>query len=252
MWVAGQTWSAFALALAGCLVVALSQGAKPFPYDSYSYWHLGKAFDHNGHWSLLNFSSPLRGYLLPLIYGGLANIAAAVGLGGSSIVEIFNAVLFALIGAVLAPLLAENIWPRHRWGTGRRLLLTAVLLVYWRGYLAFPLSDFPALALLLLATLALARTSSPIWALIAGIAVSAAINVRPSYLPLAAALVVLPAWELSKPAGPRTSWRRSLLSATVLGLGFSPLRCRSRWRLTVIITTGAFCLVQRPGLRVCS
>src|SRR5205823_4473777 len=84
----------------------------------------------------------------------------AVSLTPSHGVKLFNALMFALIGAVLAPRLAEITWPRFQWGIGRRLSLTALLLLFWNGYLDFPLSDFPALAMALLALIAVDRSST--------------------------------------------------------------------------------------------
>ena len=100
--------TAFVLALAACLFVGVLQGKKPFLYDSYSYWQLGDTFVRHGHWSLLNFQSPLRGYLLPLIYSGLADVATILNLSSSVVVQIFNAVLFALVGAVVVPRLVRS------------------------------------------------------------------------------------------------------------------------------------------------
>ncbi|HEY4810622.1 MAG TPA: hypothetical protein VIH71_06135, partial [Solirubrobacteraceae bacterium] len=99
----------------GVLAIALLQGAKPFYYDSLNYWMLGKSFTLHGKFSLLNFSDPLRGYLLPLIDHGLQGVAAAFRWRASTAAKIFNAFALALIGAVLAPRLAEMSWPEQRW-----------------------------------------------------------------------------------------------------------------------------------------
>jgi hypothetical protein len=194
--ISGSTLTAFTLVLAGTLAVALLQAVKPFYYDSGEYWGLGAAFIKHGTFSLLNFESPLRGYLLPLIDHGLQAIATALTWRSSSLAKISNVVSFSFIGAVLAPKLAELTWPQRRWGVTRRIAIATLLIVFWGGYLAFPLSDFPALAMAMVALVAIARPDAPGWMLLAGAAVSASIDMRPSYLllaPIMIAIVVL-AW----------------------------------------------------------
>lgn len=183
--------TALAFAFAVTFAVALLQGSKPFYFDSELYWSLGGTFIKNGHFSLLNFESPLRGYLFPLINHLLHVTAKGLGASDSIAARLFNSIVVASIGSVLAPRLAEDMWPRIAWGVPRRLALTALLLVFWSGFLSYPLSDLPALALLLIACIALARTTSPGWMVVAGLAVGAAIDMRPAYLPLLPIVLVL-------------------------------------------------------------
>jgi hypothetical protein len=190
-WGARTAPVAFAIAFTGTLAVALIQGAKPFYGDSASYWSLATSFTRNGHFSLLNFESPVRGYALPLINYVLEAFGNGVHWTQSSVAKVFNVMLFAVIGTVLAPQIAENTWPQHRWNVPRRIALTTLLIVFWSGYLNYPLSDFPGLALALLALVAIARPDKAGAMLIAGIAVGLAIDVRPAYLPLAPMLVVI-------------------------------------------------------------
>jgi hypothetical protein len=214
--------AAFGAALAVTLIVALSLGKKPFYYDSRLYWSLGDSFVRGGHFSLLNFESPLRGYAFPLVNHGLLKIADDLRWSASTIVRIFNALLFALIGAVLVPKLAEATWPGRRWGTIRRLMLTALLLVFWSGYLSFPLSDFPALCMVLLAIVALIHPGAPQWMFVAGIAAGLAIDIRPEYVSLGLILPSLLAWTWVKQADmPSVSIVRRLLCVGLLLVGFA-------------------------------
>jgi hypothetical protein len=176
---------------------------------------LGDTFTHHGHFSLANFDSPRRGYLLPLIYHGLHGLARGLDWRDSSLAELSNALLLALIGTVLAPMLAEVAWPQRRWGVLRRLALIALLLVFWSGYLNFPLSDFPALTMALIALLAVARPYAAKWMLVAGFATGATIDMRPSYLILAPFVVALAAWKLRER---RDGEQRILRGALGLGL----------------------------------
>jgi hypothetical protein len=210
-------FAAFGLVFACTLAVALLHSAKTFYYDSGNYWALGQTFIENGHFSLLNFDSPLRGYLLPLIDHGLQGLAVALRWQPSSTAKLFNVLMFALIGAVLAPRLAEITWPSWRWSIGRRVTLAALVLVFWSGYLDFPLSDFPALAMTLMAFVAIDRSEMPGWMLVAGLACGAAIDMRPSYELLAPILVVLVAWGWVERRGEHASIaRRSLCIAMLL------------------------------------
>jgi hypothetical protein len=186
---------AFAFAFVGALVVALLQSRKPFYFDSGYYWMLGETFVRHSDFSLLNFASPLRGYLPPLIDHALQGLADGFGWSGSTSVKIFNAFLFASIGAILAPRLAMIAWPDQHWGVGRRVLLVALLVGFWSGFLNFPLSDFPALAAVLLAFVAVAHPDSPRWTLLAGIATGAAIDTRPAYVLLAPLVLILLGWS---------------------------------------------------------
>jgi hypothetical protein len=181
--------------LAGTVLVALLQARKAFYYDSGVYWSLNQSFIKGGHFSLLNFNSPLRGYLLPLINRGLHEIAVALEWRGSTVVKLFNALMFSLIAAVLAPRLAELAWPAQRWCIPRRIALAALLLLFWSGFLAFPLSDFPALTMAMLALVSTYRYDAPGWMILGGLACGAAIDMRPSYLLLAPILLVLIAWR---------------------------------------------------------
>ena len=210
---------AFVAAFLAVLAVALIQGAKPFYYDSLNYWMLGETFTVHGSFSLLISSSPLRGYLLPLIDHGLQGIAVAFGWRASTSAKIFNVFVFALIGAVLAPQLAEISWPEKRWGMWRRLALVLFLVVFWSGFLNFPLSDFPALMMVLIALVAIARYPKPGWVLLAGLATGAAIDMRPADELLAPIVVALGVWryiELRKDI----HVRRQALCLALLVTGF--------------------------------
>lgn len=223
--------AAFAAAFLLTLIVAMAGGEKPFYYDAALYWKLGGSFVRDGHFSLLNFDDALRGYAYPLVNRELMKIAEAFRSSASTIVRISNALLFALIGAVLVPRLAEATWPDRRWGFLRRMLLTAVLLVFWRGYMSYPLSDFPALCMVLLALIAIARPYAPGWMLLAGIAAGLAIDIRPEYVVLGPILLLLVAWAWLKrePARPRfergptrpVSVVRRLLCCGLLLVGFA-------------------------------
>jgi hypothetical protein len=214
---------AFAVAFAGTLVVAMLQGEKQFFTDSAGYWGLGTTFTVSGHFSLLNFSDASKGYALPLINYGLQTLARGFAWTSSFVVKLFEAFTFAAIGGVLAPALIRAVWPsRPSWGLGRRLALTALLIVFWSGFLNVPLSDFPALAMALLTLVAVARTDSPGWMLLAGAALGLTIDIRESYLPFALGVVAVVAWTWFEERGaPHASSVRRALCVGMLAVGFA-------------------------------
>lgn len=180
---AHPTTSACLLAFTVFLAIALIQGPKVFYYDSSVYWLLSKTFSHDGHFSLLSFKNAgLRGYALPLIYYMLQRIAELFTSDESLMVMVFNSALFALIGGMLAPKLARIVWPELHWSIPRRLALCGLILVFWSGYLNFPLSDFPALAAAMLAIIAISAFDSPLSMLAAGAAAALALNMRSAYI----------------------------------------------------------------------
>jgi hypothetical protein len=221
-WEARPALAAFVVVFTGTLVVALIQGPKPFYGDSGNYWELASTFTHNGHFSLLNFESPARGYALPLIIYVLRAFGEGVRWTESSVAKLFNVALFALIGAVLAPRLAEIIWPEQRWGVLRRVGLTALLIVFWSGDLSYPLSDFPGLALAVLTLIAVARPDTPGWMLIAGAAAGLAIDVRAAYAPFIPMLLVIVALaSFDQRRVQHASLAHRMLCVGLLVLGFA-------------------------------
>jgi hypothetical protein len=214
--------AAFGVALAGMLAAALLQRARPFYWDSGDYWYLMGTFTHKGHFSLLNFTNPQRGYGQSLIFYGLKSFGDALKLGAALQVKLFNTVVFTLIETVVAPAFAQLAWPSRRWGPARRVLLAGVLIAFWNGYLNFPLTDFPALGLALIAIMALSRPDAPGWMLLAGFAAGLATDLRPAYLamgPIVAGLLLL-AWFAQR-GKPHASATHRLLCAGLLVLGFA-------------------------------
>jgi len=214
--------TAFVIGALAALLVAHAGGTKIFYFDSGGYWYLSESFTWSGHFSFYNFQDALRGYSWPLILWTLRNVSEVFMSNQSLMVQGFNATVFALVGAVLAPRLAAIAWPRVSWNITRRLVLTAIILVYWSGYLSFPLSDFPALAAALLALVAVYRADSPAWLLVAGLAGALALNIRPAYVLLPPVLIVLLAWSWIEGRNTQSiSTRRRVLCIVALLAGLA-------------------------------
>jgi hypothetical protein len=237
---------ALGVALMGALTVAMIQGPKPFYYDSGLYWGLGESFTQAGHFSLLNFNSPVRGYALPLAYDGLRSLAASLAWSNSSIVKLFNALVMSLIGSTLAPMLAERTWATQRWGPIRRLALAALFLVFWSGWLNFPLSDFPALALAMAAIVACARSDRPGAMFLAGAAGGLALDVRAAYVLLLPVLLGLAGldwfnqrWEQERASALRRCCCLALLLTGFAGASLPQSLSAHRYHATWSFVPGA-------------
>lgn len=188
--------TAFLLAFAAFLTAALLLGQKPFYFDAAEYWRMADSFTHDGHFSLLSFENTgVRGYALPLIYHLFRRSVEPFTTNPQLMVMAFNSALFALIGSVLAPRLARLAWPERSWTVVRRLVLSALILVFWSGYLSYPLSDFPALAAAMLAIIAVSAADSRLAMLGAGVAAGLALNMRPAYILLIPLLLAVVAWD---------------------------------------------------------
>lgn len=215
------TLVAFVVVFAAALAIGLLQGERTFYGDSGQYWELAQLFGREGHFSLLNFDSPLRGYALPLMLYVVRSLAADVQLGAWSAAVLFNVVLYTLIGVVLGPRLAEVIWPERRWNAWRRIALAAALLVFWGGDLNYPLTDVPGLAMALLTLVAIARVDTPGWMFLAGLAGALSLDLRPAYVPFIPMLLVVIGLSWFEQRGrPHASTARRALCVTLFLAGF--------------------------------
>ncbi len=214
-----QDGIAFVVAFLVAWLVGSLADPPPFIYDAGIYWSSADRFTVDGSWSLWNYDDSLRGLAPALLFGGVRSISGFLGLSPLATVNIFNALLFAWLGTILAPRVAQLAWANARFGIVRKLLLVALLLVFWRGYLNFPLTDFPALVCALVALLAVSRAPRLPWMLLAGFATTFAINLRPAFILLVPAIIGLAIWN-GRTALPRPGRVRQLLGvgAVVLGL----------------------------------
>jgi hypothetical protein len=183
---------------------------RVFYFDAANYWALAGSFGSPGHFSLLDFGPSIRGYSLPLLNRLLATIASNTGMGAPTVVQLFGALEIALLGTVLLPRLVRILAPAARVTPARVLFFNAIVFLFWRDHLGLPLSDFPALTLVVIALLAIARRS-PIGYLSAGLALGLAWNIRQAYVVTLVLLLILVALR----AGVR---RTPLVAAAAVGL----------------------------------
>jgi hypothetical protein len=169
-------------------VLLLRGTAEAFVYDSANYWYGGLELLSGGDIYTVG-RLDLRGVLTIIIYLPSILVAAAFGDGAAAPAALVqNSILVAVLAVVIVPRLVGllvNPRPAHVWLSA---LLCGTLL---SGFVPHPLMDLWAIALVLLGVLLL--SSSKRWWVLAfgGLALGAAVNIRPSYLvPVIVAAVV--------------------------------------------------------------
>lgn len=203
------------LALVAALYLAYlpfcGYGVAHMRYDAGQYWELALRFIRNGHFSLLNYDASLRGYAGPLLLlpaWALRHLTGWLPLTCTGITG-------AGWAAVLFGWLLPAGWERatgQRLGNGRWLLVLALGFLCWRDYFIFPMMDVPACVLFGAGLLALWSPRALVWGA-AGLALGAALNVRPSYM-ISLPVALLLGWHLSRTVpGAGRRW-----SALVVGL----------------------------------
>ena len=175
-----------------------------FRFDAAEYWELSLKFTQQGHFALLAFDEPLRGYLGPLLILPARLLCHVTGWSMLAGARVLGAGWAALLFGVAIPQLWAQVARRPlsavRWG-----VMVGLGFIFWRDYFNFTLSDMPALTLLLLGLAALGRRGWA-WAGVAGLLLAAAVNIRPIYVAsVPGGLWLLSAMSL--PAGQQ--WRRA-------------------------------------------
>jgi hypothetical protein len=203
----------------GALAFATAEGpVARFYFDSLEYFEYSRQFTKNGSWSFFNYQDKFRGYLPIMVFGVVRGFCERTGLDALVVIRILFAFLFGALGGVLLPRLATRTWSDLHFGFGRRVALGATLIVFWSGYLSFPLTDFPALAFGVVAVLLASKVRSVALTLVSGAAAGAAMNFRPAYVVFSLAVVALTGWN----GGRKNRNVRTRISASLIAfLGWS-------------------------------
>ena len=167
------------------LAYTVPRASLPFYHDSLYYWDLGGSFAAGGHFSVINFSDALRGYLFPFLLYLVQFQAELFRMDAKILFSINSAAFFTVVAIFLVPRFFAEVF-RYQPGVIGRLAFTCLLFYFWRGYFLYPLTDFPALAAFLVsATLWMRAIRSEIGVygfVLAGIFAGASLNLRPVYL----------------------------------------------------------------------
>jgi hypothetical protein len=165
-------------------------GSNPPPYfccDAEHYWNLGSSYFKSGSFSLYDFEATFRGYSLPLILGFIRYVAKAVHIEEFRLFHMVNAVITAVFLVYVIPNLARRVFTVDITVIAT-LLIVVLFLLFWGGYLIYPLSDTWSFFLVAAAALASIRALESealhrqlVLGLVAGLAVGLCLNVRPIY-----------------------------------------------------------------------
>lgn len=121
--------------------------AKDYWHDSGIYYEASKTFIVDGHFSWLNYMDLLRGYFFPFILYIFTAVGRLAGAEDGIAVLFGASLLAALIFAIIIPELFE----KRKNSLVYTMAMVLVFLAYWQDLIFYPLSDFYAFALLLIA-----------------------------------------------------------------------------------------------------
>lgn len=197
-------WFSINLVVFG-LYAALSNPATITGDDASNYWQISKQFTRSGHFSLLTFHQPLRGYSFPLMLNVIRHVGSWTHIGGLPLFRLLAAVEWALLLAVIMPTIFQHIL-NVRLSLVSIGLFSAISFVFWRGQMLYTLTDFISIFFMASGVLMLDHAASAvsprrtrIWqAFAAGFALALAANIRPVYqvtLVLGAGFLL---WQLAR------------------------------------------------------
>ena len=172
-----------------------TSGYERLYFDAEEYWTIAKQYYPGGDFSFLSYFTFLRGYFFPLFLAPLTQFSAANGFSPLAVTQVQGACVAALVFGWCGPALWQAVRGGAAPSLGRRLVFAGLGFVVWRDYFNFCLTDFLALLALGISLMALLRGQGVRSALVAGIALAAAANMRPVYqlaVPAVAVLALLP------------------------------------------------------------
>jgi hypothetical protein len=163
-------------------------------YDSFDYFELAETFDRHG-FSFLNYHNETRGYFFSFTLYLLQGLAEFLRIDPLFFFRLCFGLLITVFISWLVPAYFEAL-THLKVGFLSRLLFALLVIYFWQGYFLYPLTDLPALILLVVCIYALLRSTNrpdmkpllrSILLVAAGIALSTSMITRPSYL-----IVLLP------------------------------------------------------------
>lgn len=116
-------------------------------HDSLLYYKASQTFISEGQFSLLSYVDSLRGYFFPFLLYLFTALGDMAGIRHGMAILAANSLMAAFVFAVVLPSLFQNT-KRH---IVYSLISVLVFLIYWQDLIYYPLSDFFAFAMILLA-----------------------------------------------------------------------------------------------------
>ncbi len=203
-----QSWISFALGFVALCAFSLCLHVSHYYYDSAYYFDLANSFFESGSFSLSTYSQSIRGVCFPLQLALPIQLARWTGLSSFTAFVLFSSLWFSFVCTMVLPYVFSFFSGRNA-SVWSRLGLVAAVMVFWRGLLLFPLSDFYAMSMVFFAMALLLRTTTllkaspetvsktsrqifpPIAAALSGALAYAAYNMRTVYIFAAVCLTVL-------------------------------------------------------------
>ncbi|MDG6399531.1 hypothetical protein QCD79_05955, partial [Pseudomonas quasicaspiana] len=200
---ASEKLSAFIITLVIVFTTQFSIGAIKFVGDANAYWHYSSF--------ILNFDFPqtMRGYFYPLILAAPRYVFEILPSSGYLAFYILQATIFAYILSIILPHVFTSLLG-GKVSIPRRLIPPMLVALFFPGLMAHPLSDLPALCMIVTTLYFLLKVSTQgnlaralFFALLAGITAYGAYSTRTIYLfTLLALIPLIPSLILrDKPTG---------------------------------------------------
>jgi hypothetical protein len=203
------------------VVYLFNSGYNELYYDSGKYWSHANSFDLNGrgNFSIYNYNSSLRGYILPLLHYPLVLIPRFGHPSAIKLIKIVNSMQAGLLFGVVCPEVWKTI-THSRLQSWQRLSFIAVCFVLWKDHFNFLLSDFPAVLGLLVAILFTYKNKKPWHVLLAGASIGFAVYTRPIYIVSVPFIVLLLLYNKSTNYNSTINRSEKLLSSLLFSLAF--------------------------------
>ncbi|WP_095180810.1 hypothetical protein [Pseudomonas sp. Irchel 3F6] len=191
--------SAFFLTLLIIFTTQFCIGAIKFVGDANAYWHYSSFILD------LDFPKTMRGYFYPLVLAIPRFIANSWPSSGYIGFYVIQALLFSYIFSTLLPYVFTRLIG-GKLSISRRILPPLLVAIFFPGLMAYPLSDLPALCMIVTSLYLALRASkqknlasSFLFLFLAGITAYGAYNIRTIYLfPLLILIPIIPALLLKK------------------------------------------------------
>lgn len=215
------TWVRVALTASVFALLLLADGRIDVLYgDASQYWQLSikfyKTFSHTEHFSFYNFNDATRGYLFPLTLFPAYIFCYLTKVPPAFLTKAMGVFWATLLFAWVLPAFWQNLTGRpYRQSMVSFVLMLGFVAWSWGNYFAYPITDFPAITLFLLALLCLRFKTLGAW-LLAGIAFAAVLNFRPIYLAATPGVALLIAHQVHQAR--KTVFLR--LSGFIIGICF--------------------------------